>query len=107
VLAPWPSAMLIWLRRRRRDAATGPRRRKCSVDNKRAELEDRPYGGKRDLDPSTPSRGIRGQRLDRFLVSVLGDYSRSQIQKLIADGRVRVGTARCVQPSVHPATASS
>jgi 23S rRNA pseudouridine1911/1915/1917 synthase len=32
-----------------------------------------------------------GQRLDRFLVSVLGDHSRSQIQKLIADGHVRVG----------------
>jgi 23S rRNA pseudouridine1911/1915/1917 synthase len=32
-----------------------------------------------------------GQRLDRFLVSVLGDRSRSQIQKLIADGHVRVG----------------
>jgi len=31
-----------------------------------------------------------GQRLDRFLVSVLGDHSRSQIQKLIADGHVRV-----------------
>jgi 23S rRNA pseudouridine1911/1915/1917 synthase len=31
-----------------------------------------------------------GQRLDRFLVSVLGDRSRSQIQKLIADGHVRV-----------------
>jgi 23S rRNA pseudouridine1911/1915/1917 synthase len=29
-----------------------------------------------------------GQRLDRFLVSVLADYSRSQIQKLIADGHV-------------------
>jgi 23S rRNA pseudouridine1911/1915/1917 synthase len=28
------------------------------------------------------------QRLDRFLVSVLGDFSRSQIQKLIADGHV-------------------
>ena len=33
-----------------------------------------------------------GQRLDRFLVDVLGDLSRSQIQKLIADGRVRVGS---------------
>ena len=33
-----------------------------------------------------------GQRLDRFLVTVLADHSRSQIQKLIADGRVRVGT---------------
>jgi 23S rRNA pseudouridine1911/1915/1917 synthase len=31
-----------------------------------------------------------GSRLDRFLVSVLPDYSRSQIQKLIADGHVTV-----------------
>lgn len=31
-----------------------------------------------------------GQRLDRFLVSVLEPHSRSQIQKLIADGRVTV-----------------
>jgi 23S rRNA pseudouridine1911/1915/1917 synthase len=31
-----------------------------------------------------------GQRLDRFLVTVLGDHSRSQIQKLIADGHVHV-----------------
>jgi 23S rRNA pseudouridine1911/1915/1917 synthase len=31
-----------------------------------------------------------GQRLDRFLVSVLADRSRSQIQKLIADGHVSV-----------------
>ena len=31
-----------------------------------------------------------GQRLDRFLVAVLADHSRSQIQKLIADGHVRV-----------------
>jgi 23S rRNA pseudouridine1911/1915/1917 synthase len=30
------------------------------------------------------------QRLDRYLVSVLEDYSRSQIQKLIADGHVSV-----------------
>ncbi len=30
-------------------------------------------------------------RLDRFLTSVLGDHSRSQIQRLIADGRVQVG----------------
>jgi 23S rRNA pseudouridine1911/1915/1917 synthase len=29
-----------------------------------------------------------GQRLDRFLVSVLAEHSRSQIQRLIADGRV-------------------
>ena len=32
----------------------------------------------------------QGSRLDRFLVSVLADYSRSQIQKLIADGHVSV-----------------
>ena len=32
-----------------------------------------------------------GVRLDRFLVSVLPDQSRSQIQRLIKDGHVRVG----------------
>jgi 23S rRNA pseudouridine1911/1915/1917 synthase len=32
-----------------------------------------------------------GQRLDRYLVTVLADYSRSQIQKLISDRRVSVG----------------
>ena len=32
-----------------------------------------------------------GTRLDRFLVSVLPEYSRSQIQRLIKDGHVRVG----------------
>ena len=32
-----------------------------------------------------------GERLDRFLVSVLDTLSRSQIQKLIMDGRVTVG----------------
>ena len=32
-----------------------------------------------------------GVRLDRFLVSVLADRSRSQIQRLIKDGQVRVG----------------
>jgi 23S rRNA pseudouridine1911/1915/1917 synthase len=31
-----------------------------------------------------------GQRLDRFLVSVLADQSRSQIQRLIADGHVAI-----------------
>jgi 23S rRNA pseudouridine1911/1915/1917 synthase len=40
-----------------------------------------------------------GQRLDRFLVSVLGDRSRSQIQKLIVDGHVRVG-AREARPNL-------
>jgi 23S rRNA pseudouridine1911/1915/1917 synthase len=33
---------------------------------------------------------FEGQRLDRFLVAMLADYSRSQIQKLIADGHVRL-----------------
>ena len=32
-----------------------------------------------------------GARLDRFLASVLGDQSRSQIQRLIREGRIRVG----------------
>ena len=32
-----------------------------------------------------------GTRLDRFLVSVIGDRSRSQIQRLIDDGHVQVG----------------
>ena len=31
---------------------------------------------------------LHGQRLDRFLVSVLGEHSRSQVQRLIADGHV-------------------
>ena len=35
-----------------------------------------------------------GQRLDRFLVSVLAEHSRSQIQKLIADGHVVMATGR-------------
>jgi 23S rRNA pseudouridine1911/1915/1917 synthase len=34
-----------------------------------------------------------GQRLDRFLVAVLADQSRSQLQRLIADGHVTVTTA--------------
>jgi 23S rRNA pseudouridine1911/1915/1917 synthase len=40
-----------------------------------------------------------GQRLDRFLVAVLADHSRSQIQKLIADGHVRVA-ARDAKPNL-------
>jgi 23S rRNA pseudouridine1911/1915/1917 synthase len=35
-----------------------------------------------------------GQRLDRFLVGVMADHSRSQIQKLIADGHVQVSAAK-------------
>ncbi|MBI4887780.1 MAG: RluA family pseudouridine synthase [Acidobacteria bacterium] len=41
------------------------------------------------LEFTVPSE-FDGQRLDRFLVSVLDGYSRSQIQKLIADGHVQV-----------------
>src|SRR5882672_11029446 len=40
----------------------------------------------------TVSSAFDGQRLDRFLVSVLGDHSRSQIQKFIADGSVSVAS---------------
>ena len=42
------------------------------------------------------------QRLDRFLVSVLGDYSRSQIQKLIADGHVQVQRGGAAGRSLAP-----
>ena len=41
------------------------------------------------IDFSVPA-DFDGQRIDRFLVSVLADFSRSQIQKLIADGHVAV-----------------
>jgi 23S rRNA pseudouridine1911/1915/1917 synthase len=41
------------------------------------------------LELTVPS-DFDGHRLDRFLVSVLENHSRSQIQKLIADGHVRV-----------------
>ena len=34
-----------------------------------------------------------GQRLDRFLVSVLAEHSRSQLQRLIADGHITVTTS--------------
>src|SRR5688572_23450851 len=33
-----------------------------------------------------------GQRLDRFLVSVLASHSRSQIQKLVAGGHVTINS---------------
>ncbi|HEU4692369.1 MAG TPA: S4 domain-containing protein, partial [Vicinamibacterales bacterium] len=33
---------------------------------------------------------FNGQRLDRVLVSLLGDYSRSQIQRLISDHQVDI-----------------
>ncbi len=39
----------------------------------------------------TVSDDSEGVRLDRFLVSVLADRSRSQIQRLIKEGQVRVG----------------
>ena len=40
-----------------------------------------------------------GVRLDRFLAAVLGDHSRSQIQRLIKDGHVTMGQ-RQVRPSL-------
>ena len=40
-----------------------------------------------------------GQRLDRALVSVLADHSRSQLQRLIADGCVRIRGAVAVKPN--------
>lgn len=46
-----------------------------------------------------------GQRLDRFLVSVLAHHSRSQIQKLIAEGHVSVrrppGRSVAARPNLH------
>jgi 23S rRNA pseudouridine1911/1915/1917 synthase len=47
-----------------------------------------------------------GQRLDRFLVSVLDGFSRSQIQRLIAEGRVVVQPARSSGPG-HAAEPSA
>ena len=41
---------------------------------------------------------FEGQRLDRFLVAVLAGHSRSQIQKLIADGQVQVAAADADSP---------
>src|SRR5262245_10515006 len=48
----------------------------------------------------TVSEDSEGVRLDRFLVSVLPEHSRSQIQRLIKDGLVRVRgvEARANQP---------
>jgi 23S rRNA pseudouridine1911/1915/1917 synthase len=43
-----------------------------------------------------------GQRIDRFLVSVLADFSRSQIQKLIADGHVAVHRGASDRPLPTP-----
>jgi 23S rRNA pseudouridine1911/1915/1917 synthase len=48
---------------------------------------------------------FEGERLDRFLVSVLADHSRSQIQRLITEGRVVLGERRG-GPSVTPAKAN-
>jgi 23S rRNA pseudouridine1911/1915/1917 synthase len=47
-----------------------------------------------------------GQRLDRFLVSVLADQSRSQIQRLIADGHVVIRKSRRRGASRPPGTSS-
>ena len=42
-------------------------------------------------DPRRFPTTATGDRLDRFLVSVLAGHSRSQIQRLIKDGHVHVG----------------
>jgi 23S rRNA pseudouridine1911/1915/1917 synthase len=47
-----------------------------------------------------------GVRLDRFLASVLGDQSRSQIQRLIKEGQVRIA-GRTVKPNQSVKTADS
>jgi 23S rRNA pseudouridine1911/1915/1917 synthase len=47
-----------------------------------------------------------GQRLDRLLVALLGDYSRSSIQRLIADGHVELRRAGPVGPGSHEAKAN-
>ena len=53
------------------------------------------------VDFSVPAE-FDGQRIDRFLVSVLADYSRSQIQKLIADGQVAVHRGASDRPLPAP-----
>ncbi|HEY7189585.1 MAG TPA: RluA family pseudouridine synthase [Vicinamibacterales bacterium] len=53
------------------------------------------------IDFSVPAE-FDGQRIDRFLVSVLADYSRSQIQKLIADGHVTVHRGAADRPLPTP-----
>jgi 23S rRNA pseudouridine1911/1915/1917 synthase len=57
-------------------------------------------GKDQDLTLYFVSDDADGARLDRFLVSVLADYSRSQIQRLIKDGNVHVGgrPAKANQP---------
>jgi 23S rRNA pseudouridine1911/1915/1917 synthase len=43
-----------------------------------------------------------GQRLDRFLVSVLADHSRSQLQRLITGGHVTVSTGSGLTKAAKP-----
>ena len=45
---------------------------------------------------------FHGQRLDRFLVSVLADRSRSQLQRLIAEGHVAIATTAGRQKTAKP-----
>lgn len=47
----------------------------------------------------TIEAGGAGERLDRFLASLGGDASRSEIQRQIRDGRVSVNGAAVVQPA--------
>jgi 23S rRNA pseudouridine1911/1915/1917 synthase len=63
-------------------------------------MADRLRGSVADVAPRTFTvpPDADGARLDRFLVSVIGDHSRSQIQRLIKDGSVRVA-GRPVKPN--------
>ena len=90
VLAPLSLVMLVWLSRQRRPETPAG---KCSG-------AVRLCGVSRGvpLEFTVPS-DFDGQRLDRFLVSVLDGHSRSQIQKLIADGHVTV-ERRDAQPNL-------
>ena len=52
----------------------------------------------------TVKEGEAGQRLDRFLAARLSEVSRSRIQSLIAEGRVRVNGAAVTRPARKLAT---
>ena len=75
-------------RHARRISAPAPRQRRSPTDA-------REQGRREQLDASPVPDDSDGVRLDHFLASVLPDQSRSQIQRLIKDGHVRVdGTRR-------------
>lgn len=59
-----------------------------------------------DVAEFTVPQEYDGQRLDRFLVSVLADRSRSQIQNLIANGRVAITRSGAASPRAARANLS-